>query len=41
MEDFFPVFAYRDINTQGVGRILESYANPQLSLEYGTPMTTQ
>ena len=25
---FFPVFAYIDINTQGVGRILDSCANP-------------
>ena len=26
IENFFPVFAYPDINTQGVGRILDSYA---------------
>ena len=28
IENFFPVFAYPDINTQEVGRILDSYANP-------------
>ena len=32
MENFFPVFAYPDINTRGVGRILDSYANPRLRL---------
>ena len=28
IENFFPVFAYPDINTRVVGRILDSYANP-------------
>ena len=28
IENFFPVFTYPDINTGGVGRILDSYANP-------------
>ena len=32
IENFFPVFAYPDINTQGVGRIRDSYANPRLCL---------
>ena len=31
IENFFPVFAYPDINTRGVGRILDSYANPRRS----------
>ena len=26
IENFFPVFAKPDINTRGVGRILDSYA---------------
>ena len=30
----FPVFAYPDINTRGVGRILGSYANPWLRLGF-------
>ena len=34
VENFFPVFAYPDINTRGVGRILGSYANPRLRLEF-------
>ena len=34
IENFFPVFAYPDINTQGVGRILNSYANPRLHLRF-------
>ena len=29
IENFFPVFAYPDINTRGVGRILDSYGNPR------------
>ena len=29
IENFFPVFAYPAINTRGVGRILDSYANPR------------
>ena len=33
-ENFFPVFAYPDINTQEVGRILNSYANPRLRLGF-------
>ena len=28
IENFFPVFAYPDINTRGAGRILDIYANP-------------
>ena len=28
IENFFPVFLYPDINTRGVGRFLDSYANP-------------
>ena len=32
IENVFPVFAYPDINTQGVGRIRDSYANPRLCL---------
>ena len=31
IENFFPVFAHPDINTRGVGRILDSYANPRRS----------
>ena len=31
IENFFPEFAYPDINTRGVGRILDSYANPRRS----------
>ena len=34
IENFFPVFAYPDINTRGVGRILDSYANPRLRLGF-------
>ena len=30
----FPVFAQPDINTRGVGRILDSYANPLLRLGF-------
>ena len=33
-ENFFPVFAYPDINTRGAGRILDSYANPRLRLGF-------
>ena len=29
MESLFPVFAQPDINTRGVGRILDSYTNPR------------
>ena len=29
IENFFPVLAYPDINTRGVGRILDSYVNPR------------
>ena len=29
IENFFPVFAQPDINTRGVGRILDSYANTE------------
>ena len=29
VENFFPVFAYPDINPRGVGRILDSYGNPR------------
>ena len=32
IENFFPVFAYPDINTPGVGRILDSYANPRRTI---------
>ena len=28
IENYFPVFAQPDINTRGVGRILDGYANP-------------
>ena len=35
IENFFPVFAYPDIKTRGVGRILHSYANPRLRLGFG------
>ena len=34
IENYFPVFAYPDINTRGVGRILASYANPRLCLGF-------
>ena len=34
IENSFPVFASPDINTRGVGRILDSYANPRLSLGF-------
>ena len=34
IENFFPVFAQPDINTRGVGRILDSYANPRLRLGF-------
>ena len=34
IENYFPVFAYPDINTRGVGRILDSYANPRLRLGF-------
>ena len=34
IENFFPVFAYSDINTRGVGRILDSYVNPRLCLGF-------
>ena len=34
VENLFPVFAYPDINTRGVGRILDSYANPRLRLGF-------
>ena len=34
IENFFPVFAYPDINTRGVGRSLDSYANPRLRLGF-------
>ena len=34
IETFFHVFAYPDINTKGVGRILNSYANPRLQLGF-------
>ena len=30
IENCFPVFAYPEINTREVGRILDSYANPSL-----------
>ena len=33
VENFFPVFAQPDINTRGVGRILDSY-NPRLRLGF-------
>ena len=29
IEIFFPVFAWPDINTRGVGRIFDSYVNPR------------
>ena len=32
IENGFPVFAYPEINTREVGRILDSYANPRLRL---------
>ena len=34
IENFFPEFAQPDINTRGVGRILEGYANPRLRLGF-------
>ena len=34
IENFFPVFAQPDINTRGVGRILDGYANPRLRLGF-------
>ena len=34
IENFFSVFAYPDINTRGVWRILDSYANPRLCLGF-------
>ena len=34
IENFFPVFAYPDINTGGVGRIRDSYTNPRRSQEF-------
>ena len=34
IENFFLVFAWPDINTRGVGRILDSYANPRLRLGF-------
>ena len=34
IENFFPVFALPDTNTRGVGRILDSYANPRLRLGF-------
>ena len=34
MENFFPLFAYPDINTRGVGKFLNSYANPRLRLGF-------
>ena len=34
IENLFPVFEYPDINTRGVGRILDSYANPRLRLGF-------
>ena len=30
IENFFPMFAYPDINTRELGRILDSYANQRL-----------
>ena len=33
VENFFPVYAQPDINTRGVGRILDSY-NPRLRLGF-------
>ena len=30
----FPLFAWPDINTRGVGKILDSYTNPGLSLGF-------
>ena len=30
IENFFPVFAYPDMNTQGIVGNLDSYANPRL-----------
>ena len=32
--NFFPVFAYPDINTRGAGRILDSYANSRLRIGF-------
>ena len=34
IENFFPVFVYPDRNTRGVGKILDSYANPRLRLGF-------
>ena len=34
MENFLPVFVQPDINTRGMGRILDSYANPRLRLGF-------
>ena len=40
IEIVFPVFAQPDINTRGVGRILDSYANPHNSLEFTQPLSS-
>ena len=34
IKNFFPVLAQPDINNQGFGRILHSYANPQIHLRF-------
>ena len=34
IENFFPMFAWPDINTRGVGRILDTYANLRLCLGF-------
>ena len=34
IENFFPLFAYPDISTRGVGKILDSYANPRFRLGF-------
>ena len=34
IENFFPVFPKPDVNTRGVERILDSYANPRLRLAF-------
>ena len=40
IENFFPVFAYPDRNTRGVGKILDSYANPRLRLGFARILPT-
>ena len=34
IENVFPVFAYPNVNTGGVGRIRDSYANPRSGVKW-------